>query len=563
MLAPVRELAPYLSLLRARRGRLAAGLALMLATVLCAVGLLALAGWFITATGVVAALWGAGAGAHLGVHLPGAGIRSFALGRTVSRYFERLYNHDTVLRLLADLRTRLFARLARLDPASLAQLRPAEHLHRLTAGVDALDNLYLRALAPPAIALLGIGALGALLAAFAPSVALTVTGLLLATTLAVTLIALVVGAPVGARAAHRAETLRTQLIDMVAGLAELRCLGTLADERARLDQMDRALADDRQRLAELSALGQSAVTLAVQLTAALALFMGIGLYHAGAISGPVMALMPLAVIALGEALSGLPSAFVELGRTRAAARQLNAQSSARPCVREPVQPARAPRRDDLALQRVSLRHAPGAEAVLQHAALSVGEHETVAVVGPSGAGKSTVADLFARMIDPNSGCVRLGGVDLRRLRFAPLHRRVSYLTQHSELFADTIAGNLRIARPDADARALHNALAVACLDETVAQMPDGLDTWVGENGLQLSAGQARRLALARVILRDAPVVILDEPLAHLDADTAAELRRRLGAWLQERTALVLGPRAGVLPSADRTFRLADGRFVRA
>ncbi len=563
MRAPVRELAPYLDLLRARRGRLAAGVALMLATVLCAVGLLALAGWFITATGIAAALWGAAAGAHLGIHVPGAGIRAFALGRTVSRYCERLHTHDTALRLLADLRTRVFARLAHLDPASLARLRPAEHLHRLTAGVDALDNLYLRALAPPAIALLGIGALGALLAAFAPSIALTVSGSLLATTLAVTLIAAALGARVGARIAHRSEALRAHLIDTLSGLAELRCLGTLADQRAHLDRMDRALTDDRQRLGQLSALGPSVVTLAVQLIAALALFMGVGLYQAGAITGPVLALMPLAVIALGEALSGLPSAFVELGRTRAAARQVNEQSATRPLVREPVQPARAPPRNDLALQRVSLRNAPGAEPVLQHAALSVSERETVAVVGPSGAGKSTVADLCARMIDPDSGCIRLGGVDLRRLRFAQLRQRVSYLTQHSELFADTVAGNLRIARPDADERALRDALAVACLHEDVAQMPDGLDTWVGESGLQLSAGQARRLVLARVILHDAPVVILDEPLAHLDEDTAAELRQRLDVWLQRRTALVLGPRAGVLPSADRLLRIADGRFARA
>ncbi|MEX1081392.1 MAG: thiol reductant ABC exporter subunit CydC [Halofilum sp. (in: g-proteobacteria)] len=559
----MRELAPYVALLGARWGRIAAGLALMLATVLCAVGLLALAGWFITATAVTAALWSAGAGARLGIHLPGAGIRSFALGRTVSRYFERLYNHDTVLRLLSDLRTRVFARLARLDPATLAQLRPAEHLHRLTADVDALDNLYLRALAPPAIALLGIGALGALLAAFSPAIALTVTGLLLATTLAVTLIALAVGAPIGARVARRAEALRTRLIDTIAGLAELRTLGTLADQRARLDGLDRALTRDRQRLVRLSALGQSAVTLAVQLTAALALFMGIGLYQADAISGPVLALMPLAVIALGEALSSLPSAFVELGRTRAAARHLNEQSGACPRVREPAQPARTPRRDDMALQQVSLRHAPGGEPVLQHAALTIGEYETVAVVGPSGSGKSTVADLCARILDPDSGCVRLGGVDLRRLRFAQLHGRVSYLTQHTELFADTIAGNLRIARPEADDAALRHALSAACLEDVVAGLPDGLDTWVGESGVQLSAGQARRLALARVILRDAPVVILDEPLAHLDEDTATEVRRRLDSWLRHRTALLLGPRAGALPTAHRILRIADGRFARA
>ncbi|MDZ7809471.1 MAG: ABC transporter transmembrane domain-containing protein [Arhodomonas sp.] len=197
-------------------------------------GLLALSGWFITATAVAAALWAAGGAASLDIYVPGAGIRTFALTRTVARYLERLYNHDTVLRLLAELRTAVFARLSRLDPATLARFRTATLLNRLTADVDALDALYLRILAPPLVALAAVALLGLLMAVFAPLIALSVSLVLLALWFVVNTLAGWGSTAVNRRLADATEALRVGVVEQVDGLAELLAFGTVAGQRRRL-----------------------------------------------------------------------------------------------------------------------------------------------------------------------------------------------------------------------------------------------------------------------------------------------------------------------------------------
>lgn len=548
------ELRPWLALLAARRGRLALGLLLMLVTVSAAIALLGLAGWFITATAVAAA-----AGLALDVYVPGAGIRTFALVRTGARYAERVYNHDTVLRLLADLRATVFARLARLDPAALGRLRSADVLTRLTADIDALDNLYLRVAGPPLVALAAIAAVGALLAVLAPAAALPVVGLLLLTGALALCAGGRAGAGPGGRVAVRAEALRQRLVDMAQGLGELSAFGALAGHRARTSAVAARLVADQARLARRAALGEAATTAGVHLAAVLALGIGVVLFHAGGIGGPVLVLLPLAVLGLGEALGAVPGAFVQLGHTRAAARRLERQLAA-PVADAPAD-ASAPVAADLAVERVTFRHAPAADPVLDGASLTLDAGASVAVVGASGAGKSTLADLCAGLLVPERGCVRLGGVAVAGMAPGARCRHLACLTQRTELFDDSVGANLRLARPHADDAALWAALAVAGLDAFVGALPEGLETPVGESGVRLSGGQARRLALARVVLADTPVVLLDEPLAGLDRATAADVAGRLQAWLAGRTVVLLAHAPEALPRAHRVLRVEQGRLV--
>lgn len=548
------ELRPWLALLAARRARLALGGLLMLVTVVAAIGLLGLAGWFITATAVAAAT-----GLALDVYVPGAGIRTFALVRTVARYAERVYNHDTVLRLLADLRATVFARLTRLDPAAFGRVRSADVLTRLTADIDALDNLYLRALVPPVVALAAIAAVGALLAVLAPATALPVVGLLLVAGVLALRAARRAGAGPGGRVAVREEALRQRVLDMAQGLGELSAFGGLEGHRARTRAVAARLLADQARLARRAALGEAATTAGVHLAAVLALAIGAGLLHAGAIGGPVLVLLPLAVLGLGEALGAVPGAFVQLGRTRAAARRLDHQLAAP--VAGTAADAPAPAATDLAIERVTFRHAPAADPVLDAASLALGAGETLAVVGASGAGKSTLADLCAGLRVAERGRVLLGGVDVARIVPRDRCRCLAYLTQRSELFDDSIAANLRLARPAAGDAALWAALEVAGLDAFVHALPDGMETRVGESGVRLSGGQARRLALARVVCADTPVVLLDEPLAGLDRATAESVGARLRAWLAGRTAVLLAHAPAALPPTERVLRIERGSLV--
>lgn len=553
------ELRPWLRLLGAHRGRLLAGAALMLAAVASAIGLLAVAGWFITATAVTGLLLAAGTVARLEIYVPGAAIRFFALARTASRYFERVYNHDTVLRLLSDLRARVFARLTPLDPATLARFRSATLLSRLTADVDALDHLYLRALAPPAVALLAIVGVAGLLGAFAPAAGIASAALLLSAGGAIVVLGWRLGSVAGERVTQRLEALRTAVLDLVQGLAEWKAFGALAEQRGQIDRLDAARMHDETRLARLAAAGEAMSGLLTHCTVILVLVIGIVLHVEDALSGPLLVMMALAVLALGEALTPLPGAFLQLGRTRAAARRLNRLTGIRAGIVDPPAPAPPPATSDIRMTSIHVAHAVEAEPVLADFDLCIRHGTSLAVIGPSGSGKSTLADLVARLIEPQRGQIRLGGTDIRRLELATLHGRLGYLTQRTVLLADSIAANLRIARPEADETALREVLDRVDLATFVDRLPQGLDTAVGENGVRLSGGQARRVALARVMLRDAPVALLDEPLAGLDAAGAARVATTLEAWLAGRTALVLGHDWTMLPATDRRRDLAERR----
>jgi len=549
------ELAPYLRLLAAYRARLLLGSALVLATIAAGIGLLALSGWFITATAITGLALAAGNPARLEIYVPGAGIRFFALARTAARYAERVLNHDIVLRLLADLRERVFAHLAHLDAATLARLRNAVLLNRLTADIDALDSLYLRCLAPPAAALLAVIGVALMLGLVAPVVGIAVGGLLLITGTAITAAIALPGARLGERLSQRTETTRTEIIDLIRGLAELRAFGVAGRQRAAVRRLDCERMRAQSRVAGLAAAGEAGMGLVVHLGMALALLLAVVLHARGTISAPLAALMPLAVLALLEGLAPVPGGLLQLGRARAAARRLNAQTAIEPAVAEPARPAAPPVDHDLVIDRVTVRHGALAEPVLRDFSLTLAAGEPIAVVGPSGCGKSTLGNLCARLIDPVAGEVRLGGVSLAQVSLATVHQRVGYLTQNSEVFADSVAGNLLLARPDADDRDLWRALEVSALADFVDGLEAGLASWVGENGVRLSGGQARRLALARVVLRDPSVVVLDEPLAGLDTATATAVADGLGPWLRGRTAVLLAHDTAVLPTVQRVVSL--------
>ncbi|MDT8893835.1 thiol reductant ABC exporter subunit CydC [Halomonas sp. I1] len=556
----VATLRPWLIQLGRRHGRLLTGAALMLLALVAALGLLALSGWFITATALAGLVLAAGGAATLDVYVPGGGIRAFALTRTLARYAERLYNHDTVLRLLADLRGHMFAVLADLDAASLSRRRASDWLNRLTADIDTLDSLFLRLMAPALVALLAILGLSALLAVWAPSAGLAVGAVLGIAWCWLTIGQARLGLAASRRRVVELERLRGRVIEHLSGMAELEAHGALAEQRRRLDAIEARLRDDQRRLGRLSALGSALAGLAVGLAWLAALWLGARLWVDEALSGPLMVMMPLAVLAMSEALMALPMAFTQFGATQAAAERLNALDAAR-------RPTRMPREGPLpsdgplsvTLDRVGL-HYPGAlTATLDDFSLHLDPGERVALCGPSGVGKSSVAALVSGQLVPNSGRVRLGGIDIEHFEEQALRRRLAMLTQGSELFDDSLAANLRLGDPDASDARLWHLLAEVELSEWARELPRGLATRVGEGGRRLSGGQARRLALARLLLRDPGVVILDEPFTGLDADTAQRMAVRLDAWLTGRTVIYLSHRhddqAMPLPGVTRTLDL--------
>ncbi len=555
----MRELRPYLHLLLQRRGRLLLGSGLMLATVLAAVGLLALAGWLITATAVTAALWAAGSRVAFDIYVPGGAIRAFALTRTVARYFERVYNHDTILRLLADLRSGVFAALARLDALTLARLRDGLLLNRLTADIDALDNLYLRLLAPPLVALLGSLAVALLLGWFLPASMLLILPILMLLLLLTTAVCARHGYADSAQQMALGESLRLRLLEQFQGLAELIAYGALQRHRRWLAEDEAELLDGQRRLGRRLAGYNALVTLVIQTLSVAVLALALHAFQAGELSAAVAVFMALALLALGEAFAVLPAGCIRFGATCAAARRLTGEanrSGSEPATTTAARPSTAA----LHVESVCFCY-PGAETpVLDRATLTLEPDQRLTISGRSGCGKSTFADLLAGLRNPDAGQLLLGGCRIDQLPPGARRAYIAYLTQRSDLFAASIADNLRIASGSASNDDLWQALYCVELADWASGLPDGIDTWIGESGRHISGGQGRRLALARLLLRDPWLVILDEPFAGLDHATIRTICERLDAWLQQRSCIIFCHDTRNIPWLDRTMLLEAGRL---
>lgn len=536
----MRELAPWLGLILRRPGRLVFGGVLILATLLAGMGLLALSGWFITATAMTGILLATGVQASLNLYVPGGGIRFFAVARTVARYAERVYNHDTVLRLLTDIRVTLFERLSTVERYRRNRLRGPQWLSRLTNDVDALDTLYLRLIAPTA------------LAAMVTMMLLLVAWLVYSRELAVGLALMLVPAffvatlLVYLRTRHLVhqqttarERVRTDIIEHIEGFAELTAAGRIGKHAAlclrQAGQITRNEALTDTRTGWILGMSQAMVNLSV----VLALWLGLELFQSGAVSGPMVVLLPVALLGMQEIYSMLPDAFARLGGTLASAAALN-----RDCVTEPSRYSneQLPQRTNcaLVLERVTIRfgdHTP----VLSHFDVVVEKGEWVALIGHSGAGKSSLADVIAGLEKPAAG----------RVQTLPL----AYLTQTTVLFDDTLKANLLIGCPDATDDDLWRVLETVAMADRFVYEPAQLNTWLGSMGSQLSGGEARRIALARALLNRAPLLILDEPFTGVDAKTRNDIAAAMKQSLAGKTVVSLGHAPEALPASDRTIRL--------
>ncbi len=498
-------LAPVIRLFLKEHGRtLLLGALLSAVTVLAGIALLGLSGWFITAT-AFAGLTVATA-TTFDVFAPSAGIRLLAIGRTAARYSERVVTHDATLRVLASLREQLFRGWARPGAAALLRRRPARLLFRLTADIDALDALYLRVLIPAVVAILSALLVGLMLGFLHPLFGAVVAGWLIVSGLAIPCVAGRLALKPARRRAHGIEALRARTIDLVAGQTDLLMVGRLGAQRAAIVEADCRLVQADDALNRIDGAATAAFGFAATILLTGSLLAVTALSEAGTISTPVAVLGLLTALAATEPFAALRRGALELGRTLLAARRVTPSLAADEATAQIPSP---PEGVDVALTHVFARHPSAARPALCDVTLSIVAGERLALVGASGAGKSTLLSLIAGELAPESGTL--------------LCRKATTLTQRTELFQDTLRDNLRLAASQADDEALRNALAAAGLGPTVEALPNGLDTELGEGGLGLSGGQSRRLALARVFLRDTPLWLVDEPTDGLDAETAFDV----------------------------------------
>jgi len=546
-----------LGFLRPYRWRVALAVVLGVATVASNVALLGMAAYLIAAAALKPLL--------VLLVLPIYIVRVAGVARAVARYAERLVAHDATFRLLTGLRLWAYARLEPLVPAGLTRHRSGDLLARLVADVEDLQHIYLRVVAPLVVAAAIAAATFGVFVIFSATLAWVALAFLAVAGVGVPLLSAVLSRGLGRRGLAARAALNAGIVESIQGLPDVLACGRPAARRASVAALDHALAAVQRRAALIGGVQAAAHDLLMNLALWSLLALAIPLVANKTINGVYLAFLALVILASFEAVAPLGQAFAALGRATAAGERLFAVADVAPCVTEPPTPLPAPRArggrgHTVEFDDVHFAYEPGAP-VLNGVNVALRPGGRVAVVGPSGAGKSTLARLALRFGDPTAGTIRLDGQDVGAYALGDLRAAIGVVAQDTHIFNDTVRGNLLVARPEATDDDLEQALEGAQLHAFVRGLPDGLDTWVGEQGLRLAGGERQRLAIARALLKDAPLLILDEATANLDPLTERALLDALDHAMRGRALLIITHRLVAMERMDEIVVLDEGRIV--
>ncbi|EAT1904805.1 cysteine/glutathione ABC transporter ATP-binding protein/permease CydC [Salmonella enterica] len=551
----MRALLPYLTLYKRHKWMLTLGIALAILTLLASIGLLTLSGWFLSASAIAGF-----AGIYsFNYMLPAAGVRGAAITRTAGRYFERLVSHDATFRVLQHLRIYTFSKLLPLSPAGLARYQQGELLNRIVADVDTLDHLYLRVISPlvGAFVVIMIVTLG--LSILDVTLAITLGGIMLLTLFIMPPVFYRAGKNTGQNLTHLRGQYRQQLTSWLQGQAELTIFGASKRYRAQMEATELQWHEAQRRQSELTALSQALMLLIGALAVMLMLWMASGGVGGNTQPGALIALFVFCALAAFEALAPVTGAFQHLGQVIASALRITELTEQKPEVAFPQTESLALEKVTLTLRDVSFRYPDQPINALSALSLQATPGEHVAILGRTGCGKSTLLQLLTRAWDPQQGEIQLNDLPLSSLSESALRRTISVVPQRVHLFSATLRDNLLLAAPNASDEALSDMLRRVGLEKLLED--SGLNSWLGEGGRLLSGGELRRLAIARALLHDAPLMLLDEPTEGLDATTESEMLELLADVMREKTVLMVTHRLRGLARFDQIIVMDDGRII--
>lgn len=521
---------------------------LSLATIGSSVSLMATSAWLISTAGLQLGI------ASLGVAPPM--VRFFGIARAIFRYLERLVSHNLMFRLLARLRVWFYKAIEPLAPARLMQYRSGDLLGRVVSDVETLENIFLRVIAPPIVALFIGFAVTLFMLGFDPFIALIfVSGYLLGGT-ALPFLAWHTGEADGARYISKRAELNTHLVDTLQGMADMLVYGDESRQLAHLNALNDDLIQTEGRMAFGDGLQTGLSVLLVHLTA-----WGVLLVAISRVDGVFLGTLTLATIASFEAIQALIPAAHHLGENIASAQRLFEVIDTTPPIHLSETPLSPPQQPImLSIEDVTFGYQPSSP-VLKQINLNLPTGKIIAIVGTSGAGKSTLTHLMLRFWDVNTGQISLNGINIRHLDPDDLRRQFSVMTQRTHLFNTTLHENISIARDGVSESDLYRACEQAQLLSFIQKLPNGFMTDVGEGGFALSGGERQRVALARMLVKDAPIWILDEPTANLDAVTEMAILETLFGARDNKSVLLITHRLTHLDRVDEIYVLADGHLV--
>jgi ATP-binding cassette subfamily C protein CydCD len=523
-------------------------------TIGSSVALIGTSSWLISTAAIATSV------ADLGVSV--VMTRLFGITRAVFRYLERLVSHNVTFRLLARLRVWFYERLEPLAPARLMDYKSGDLLARVIGDVETLENFYVRVVSPSLTAVL-VGLFTAIFfASFHPTLALTLLGFFLTLGLILPLLAQLVSRKPGTRLITQRADLQTQLVDGIQGLADLLAFGRAADRAKRLAATSKAYGYSQKQMARINGVHSALGTLLTNLGLWTMLVLVIPQITAGNIKGVMLGTFALMTFASFEAVNPLPLAAQMWNASREAAKRLFEVVDTEPVISDRVISDQSPfTNHHLQINDLTFTYPNTTTPALQHVTFDLQPSTSLAIVGPSGAGKSTIANLLFRFWEYELGEIRLGGVSLKSLDQDEVQKRFALVSQNSYFFNASIRENLRLARPKVTQEEIEAAARAAQIHDFIMSLPKGYDTMIGEQGLRLSGGERQRLAIARALLKDAPILILDEPTANLDPITEKQVLETLFAVMKQKTSLLITHRLIGLENMDEIIVLDHGRIV--
>ncbi len=551
----MRALLPYLALYKRHKWLLMLGVVLAIVTLLASIGLLTLSGWFLSASAVVGV-----AGIYsFNYMLPAAGVRGAAIIRTAGRYFERLVSHDATFRVLQHLRVFTFSKLLPLSPAGLARFRQGELLNRVVADVDTLDHLYLRVISPLVGALVVILVVTAGLSVLDVPLALTLGGIMLLTLLVLPPLFYRAGKPAGESMTQLRGQYRQQLTAWLQGQAELMLFNASDRYREQMEKTEVRWQDAQRRQAELTALSQALMLLIGGIAIIAMLWLASAGVGGNTQPGALIALFVFCALAAFEALAPVTGAFQHMGQVIASAKRITQITEQEPEVTFTQGEGQKLEQVALTLNQVTFSYPQQPSPALDNVSLQVKAGEHIAILGRTGCGKSTLLQLLTRAWDPAQGEIFLNHQPLTQLDETTLRQAMSVVPQRVHLFSATLRDNLLLASPQSSDARLAETLERVGLGKLLED--SGLNSWLGEGGRQLSGGELRRLAIARALLHDAPLMLLDEPTEGLDATTENQILDLLAEVMRDKTVLMVTHRLRGLTRFNQIIVMDNGKII--
>ena len=553
----MRALLPFLRLFKFAKLPLFLGLVLMITGLASSIGLLTTSGWFLAATAI------AGLGTLFNFFYPSASVRGLAIGRTLFRYFEKLVTHDATFRILAKLRVQVFEKIIPLSPAVLNRYRNSDLLNRLVSDVDTLDSLYLRLIAQFITAIFVI---------LAMCIGLSFVNAPLALGLGVSLLLLVfviptvfyqLGKKFGDKLVHSRALYRTQFLEFIQAQAELLLFNAkdkLKDNMAKTEANWQA---DQQKEANLSGFS-TALSLFLNglIIAAMLWFSSQAEFGNDEYRMAFIALFTFAALASFEILMPLGSAFLHIGQVIASAERVTDIIEQQPLVTFNGKAEFDQNATTLIETKdLSFTYPERQNRALENLNLTIQKGKKVAILGKTGSGKSTLLQLLVRNYDANQGQLFLAGKPIADYAEDTLRSQFCFLTQRVHVFSDTLRQNLQFA----SAVNISDEKMIEVLNQVglgkLLEQEQGLDIWLGDGGRPLSGGEQRRLGLARILLNDAPILLLDEPTEGLDRETERQILRLILAHAENKTLIMVTHRLTAIEQFDELCVIDEAKLI--